>query len=161
YVQLLLWPAGQTIFHAIDSIDRVTDLRALGGFATLLLVAATILKLRRQDVISFGLAWFVLLLIPSAVLVVLARGWPVAEGRLYTASIGFFLAAGGMAAAVMERAEQISPVAKRRARDIGYALIVVLALRTMTRNIVWHSATSLWLEAAEYAPNHWLPRVAL
>jgi protein O-mannosyl-transferase len=161
YVQLLLLPVGQTIFHAIDPIDRVTDLRAIGGIATVVLFAATIWKLRRQDVISFGLAWFVLLLIPSAVLVVLDRGEPMSEGRLYTASIGFFVAAGGCAAAVLERAKQISPVAKRRARDIGYAFIVVLALRTMTRNVVWHSATSLWLEATEYAPHHWLPRVAL
>jgi tetratricopeptide (TPR) repeat protein len=161
YVQLLLWPVGQTIFHAIDPIDRVTNVRAIGGFATVLLFAATIWKLRRQDVISFGLAWFVLLLIPSAVLVVLDRGEPMAEGRLYTASIGFFVAAGGVAAAILEHANRLSPVAKRRARDIGYAVIVVLALRTMTRNIVWHSATSLWLEAAESAPNHWLPRVAL
>jgi tetratricopeptide (TPR) repeat protein len=161
YVQLLLLPVGQTIFHAIDPIERVTDLRAIGGLATVLLFAATIWKLRRQDVISFGLAWFVLLLIPSAVLVVLDRGEPMAEGRLYTASIGFFVAAGGLAAAALERANAISPVAKRRARDIGYAIIVVLALRTMTRNVVWHNATSLWLEAAEYAPNHWLPRVGL
>jgi protein O-mannosyl-transferase len=161
YVQLLLLPVGQTIFHAIDPIDRVTDMRAIGGLATVLLFVATIWKLRRQDVISFGLAWFVLLLIPSAVLVVLDRGEPMAEGRLYTASIGFFVAAGGLAAAALERAKAISPVAKRRARDIGYAVIVVLALRTMTRNIVWHTPTSLWLEAAEYAPKHWLPRVGL
>jgi tetratricopeptide (TPR) repeat protein len=161
YVQLLLLPVRQTIFHAIDPIDRVTDLRALGGLATVLLFAATIWKLRRQDVISFGLAWFVVLLIPSAILVVLDRGEPMAEGRLYTASIGFFVAAGGFAAAALERAKQISPVAKRQARLIGYAIIVVLAIRTMTRNVVWHSATSLWLEASEYAPNHWLPRVAL
>src|SRR5262249_45410604 len=110
YVQLLLLPVGQTIFHAIDPIDGVTDVRAIGGLATVLICAATIWKLRRQDVISFGLAWFVLLLIPSAALAVLDRGEPMAEGRLYTASIGFFLAGGGFAAAVLERAKQISPV---------------------------------------------------
>jgi tetratricopeptide (TPR) repeat protein len=26
---------------------------------------------------------------------------------------------------------------------------------------MWHRTTSLWLEAAEYAPDHWLPRLAL
>lgn len=161
YVQLVLIPVGQSIFHAIDPIERLTDPRALGGLATVLVFVITIWKLRRQDVISFGLAWFILLLIPSSVLVVLDRGEPMAEGRLYTASIGFFLAAGGLAAAALERAKRISPVAKARTRDIGYAIIVVLALRTMTRNIVWHRASSLWLEAAEYAPHHWLPRLGL
>src|SRR5262245_22512624 len=161
YAQLLLLPVGQTIFHAINPIDSIASVRAIGGTATVLLFVITIWKLRRQDVISFGLAWFGLLLIPSAVLVVLDRGEPMSEGRIYTASIGFFLAAGGLAAMALERATQISPVARRRARDIGYAIVVVLALRTLTRNVVWNSATSLWLEAAEYAPNHWLPRVGL
>jgi protein O-mannosyl-transferase len=161
YAQLLLWPTGQAIFHAIEPINSITDPRALGGLATFLLFVATIWKLRRQDVVSFGLAWFVLLLIPSAILVILDRGEPMSEGRLYTASIGFFFAAGGVAAAVMERAKRISPVARNRVRDIGYAIVVVLALRTMTRNVIWHTPTSLWLEAAEYAPQHWLPRLGL
>src|SRR5262249_12115341 len=107
YVQLVLLPAGQSIFHAIEPIDSLTDPRALGAFATVLLFVITIWKWRRQDVISFGLAWFMLLLIPSSILVVLDRGEPMAEGRLYTASIGLFLAAGGLAAAALERANEI------------------------------------------------------
>jgi Flp pilus assembly protein TadD len=31
----------------------------------------------------------------------------------------------------------------------------------MSRNVVWHRAVSLWLEAVEYTPSHWLPRTAL
>ena len=120
----------------------MTDPRALGGFATAVLFAITIWKLRRQDAISFGLAWFVLLLVPSAILVVLDRGEPMSEGRVYTACVGFFLSAGALASASSERAQGISRVAQHRARDIGYAIIIVLALRTMTRNVVWHGAVS-------------------
>ena len=47
YVQLVLFPAGQSIFHAIDPIEGVTDVRAIGGFATVLLFAITIWRLRR------------------------------------------------------------------------------------------------------------------
>src|SRR5262249_31380467 len=152
---------GKWFVEGSGRMGRVTDVGAIGGVATVLLFAITIWKLRRQDVISFGLAWFMLLLVPSAALVVLDRGEPMAEGRLYTASIGFFLAAGALAAAISDRAKGISVVAHHRARDIGYAIVIVLGLRTMTRNVIWHSAVSLWLEAAEYAPQHWLPRLAL
>src|SRR5262249_56034733 len=114
---------GKWFVEGSGRMGRVTDVGAIGGVATVLLFGATIWKLRRQDVISFGLAWFVLLLIPSAVLVVLDRGEPMAEGRLYTASIGFFVAAGGLAAAASERAKRISPFTRRRGPDLGYPII--------------------------------------
>jgi tetratricopeptide (TPR) repeat protein len=161
YVQLVLMPVGLTLFHAIDPIESLASPRALGGLATALLFVFVIWKLRRQDVISFGLAWFALLLVPSAVLVVLDRGEPMSEGRLYTACVGFFLAAGAVAADLSDRARQVSLLTQRRTRDLGFAIIALLSIETMYRNVVWHRAVSLWLEAAEYAPKHWLPLLAL
>jgi hypothetical protein len=161
YVQLLLLPIRQTVFHAVDPIHSVTEPRALAGFGTALVFAWVIWKLRRQDVVSFGLAWFALLLVPSAVLVILDRGEPMSEGRLYAASAGFFLSAGAVAAVVLERAERISPLTGRRTREIGFALVALLAIETMYRTVLWHRSANLWLEAAEYAPRHWLPRLAL
>jgi tetratricopeptide (TPR) repeat protein len=161
YIQLLLVPVGQTIFHAIRPIQSVTDPHALLGIATALLVAFVTWRLRNQDVVSFGLAWFVLLLAPSAVLVILDRGEPMSEGRIYTASIGFFLSLGALAAVILERAGRISLMTRRRTRDIGLAIVALLAIKTVSRNIVWQNAVSLWLESAELAPSHWLPRVAL
>jgi protein O-mannosyl-transferase len=161
YIQLLLVPVRQTIFHAIDPIQRVTDPHALLGIATILLFVFVIWRLRSQDVVSFGLAWFALLLAPSAVLVILDRGEPMSEGRIYTASAGFFLSVGAIAALVLERAGRISALTERRTRDIGFAIVALLAVRTTSRNAVWHDAVGLWLESAELAPGHWLPRVAL
>jgi hypothetical protein len=157
YVQLVLMPVGLTIFHAIDPIESLASPRALGGLATALLFVFVIWKLRRQDVVSFGLAWFALLLVPSAVLVVLDRGEPMSEGRLYTACVGFFLAAGAVAAALSDRARRVSLLTQRRTRDLGFAIIALLSIETVYRNVVWHRAVSLWLEATEYAPLHWLP----
>ena len=161
YLQLLLLPRHQTIFHAIDPIQSVAEPHALIGLAVAIAFVFVIWKLRRQDVVSFGLAWFALLLVPSAILVILDRGEPMSEGRIYTASIGFFLSAGAVASATLQRAERVSPLTRRRVRDIGYVLMALLAIETVSRNVVWHSAVGLWLEAAEYSPRHWLPRVAL
>jgi tetratricopeptide (TPR) repeat protein len=161
YVQLLLLPRHQTIFHAIEPIQSIAEPRAVIGLAVALAFVFVVWRLRRQDVVSFGLAWFALLLVPSAVLVILDRGEPMSEGRIYAASAGFFLAAGAVASAILERAAKISPVTRRRTRDIGFALVALLAIETLARTVVWNRAVSLWLESAEYAPRHWLPRVAL
>ena len=161
YLALIVLPVGQTIFHALDPIQTLFEPRSLLGIAVAALFGFTVWKLRRSGVIAFGLVWFALLLVPSAILVVLDRGEPMSEGRLYAASAGFFLAAGAVAAVISERAGRVSIFAERRLRDLGFALIAVFALQTMTRNVLWHSPVSLWSEAVEKAPRHWLPRVAL
>jgi tetratricopeptide (TPR) repeat protein len=161
YLQLIVVPVGQTIFHAISPIQSLTAPRSILGFATAALFAATIWRLRKQGVISFGLTWFALLLLPSAALVVLDRGEPMSEQRLYTASAGFFLAAGSLAGLVAERLRQVSGTAVRRARDAAFVIVAILCVQTISRTLVWHRGVTLWLEAAEYAPDHWLPRLAL
>src|SRR5262249_35425018 len=64
-------------------------------------------------------------------------------------------------AIISERAWRVSPLTGRRTRDIGVALIALLCVETFNRTIVWHRAVSLWQEAVDYAPRHWLPRLAL
>ncbi len=52
-------------------------------------------KLARLDgAVTLGMVWFVLLLVPSSVLVLLNLGEPMAEHRVYLAAAGFFLASG-------------------------------------------------------------------
>ena len=161
YLQLLVVPVGQTIFHSIDPIHGLFEPRALASLTIAALFSLAIWRVRNRGIVSLGLAWFAFLLVPSAALVVLDRGEPMAEQRLYTASMGLFLAAGVGADVVMQRLRQISSTSVARARWIGYAIVAILCVRTVSRTIVWHSPVSLWLEAAEFAPDHWLPRLAL
>ena len=49
---------------------------------------------RHEGAIALGMAWFVLLLVPSSVLVLLDLGEPMAEHRVYLAAAGLFLATG-------------------------------------------------------------------
>lgn len=162
YVQLLLWPAGQTVFHAVAPVHGLTDPRAVAGAMVLMAVAWSAWTLRRiSPVATVGLAWFVLLLLPSAILVVLDRGEPMAEHRLYAASAGAFMAAGALLSLAVERLAGLRPRAVRLVWAGAIVVAAILTAQTMTRTIVWRRPVSLWLEAAEYAPDHWLPRLAL
>jgi len=159
---LLLIPVGQTIFHAIEPIRSLGELRALLGVLTagtfILLIALT---RRVNGIAGFGLAWFGLLFLPSALLVVMDRGEPMAEHRLYLASAGLFLSVGVAVAAVGARVKTLSPRVVRQCQAMAALAIVLLGLRTVSRNTTWSRPVGLWLEAAEYAPHHWLPRLAL
>ena len=94
---LLLAPVGQTIFHAIDAVTAAS-MRAITAIALVGLTAGLAWRIRRTAwVCSFGLCWFLLLLVPGAVLTVLNQGEPMAEHRVYLASCGLFFAIGDAA----------------------------------------------------------------
>ena len=160
YLGLLVLPVGQTIFHAVTPVT-LTDWRSMGAFATFaaLLTVAWIVR-RPAPGAEVGLIWFLLLLVPGAVLTLLDQGEPMAEHRVYAASCGFFLAAGEAIAWLDERLATIG-----RTRLIGrMAFLVVLlslAMLTITRNRVWASPVTLWGEAVDLAPDHYRPRLML
>ena len=161
YLMMLLLPTGQAIFHAIEPIG-VAHPRAWLGLLFLALSGAVIWKRRRASPLqSFGLLWFFLLLLPSSALVVLDRGEPMVEHRVYLASWGFFLAVG---VATADLISWVGPARGVRRIIIPAAVgVAVIALggRTLVRNALWANPTLVWLEAAERAPNHWLPQLLL
>jgi tetratricopeptide (TPR) repeat protein len=111
--------------------------------------------------VTFGLFWFFLLLVPSSALVVLNRGEPMAEHRVYLASCGLFLAWGEAIGWLTGRL-----AAARRATRLVFRAAIVAGLLcisagTVLRNALWSSPVAVWLEAAYRAPDHWLPHLLL
>lgn len=162
YLRLMLMPDGQTIFHAVTPITSVFDPRV----TTALLVVALVLGLawvarRVSPLATFGTFWFFLLLVPSSALLVLDRGEPMAEHRVYLASCGLFLTFGAAAERLVTRSDRMPTMLKWAA--VGGALLATLSLagRTVMRNALWSDPVALWEEAARKAPDHWLPRLAL
>ena len=103
YLQMLVLPGEQSVFHAVAPISRLLSARLLGGLAVIAALITAVWRLRRvAPLASLGGLWFLLLLVPSAALVVLDRGEPMAEHRVYLASIGVFLMAG----VAIERADR-------------------------------------------------------
>jgi len=162
YLRLLLWPSGQTVFHALTAMDTLFDARTFLAFGIIAGVAAVAWWLRRIDrIIPFGLAWFVLFLLPSSALFVLGRGEALAEHRAYLSSAGVFLAGGALFAAALRRSRADAPAL--RWVVVAFATVIVLQLgaRTMLRNAVWSNPIGLWQESVNQAPDHWLPHLML
>ena len=161
YVALLLVPSGQTVFHAVPA-PNLSDPRTWLAIAALLTGVGLAVRHRaRAASASFGLFWFLLLLVPSMALVVFDRGEPMAEHRIYVASMGFFLGGGAALGELSARLASARPRLRLLAR-VAFAIVLLgLAGRTVVRNTVWSSPIGLWAEAVELAPDQWFPHLLL
>jgi hypothetical protein len=161
YALLLLYPSEQTVFHVLPSIDSVFTLRAAVAAGAVALIAAWGLLVRRvEPVMTFGIGWFLLMLVPSSVLFVLGRGEPLAEHRVYFAAIGLFLVFAAAVDRILHRPGR-SRTARIAIRVVMTLMVAVLALKTVARNSVWADPRSLWSEAVTREPRHWFPRLML
>ncbi len=163
YVTMMIMPAGQTIFHELAPVSGWLDPRIIGGLgviAVLLLVARSIRRV--EPIVTFGLIWFLLALVPLAALVVLGRAEPMAEQRVYLASCGLFMAFG----AIIARLETWLKWNERRKARIVFKTVAVVGLTvlfldTVLRNAVWGNPVTLWSEAVDKAPTSWHAQLGL
>jgi protein O-mannosyl-transferase len=162
YLVLLVAPSGQSIFHAIPATTSLAEPRAIAAVAVgVAWVALIVATARRRYVGSLGLLWFAAVLAPSSVLLLLDRGEPMAEHRVYLASAGLFLVAGSLAGGVAQALAPARRFTRMAVAAAGLVVLVALAGRTVLRNAIWSSPVLLWAEAAERAPAHWLPALVL
>jgi hypothetical protein len=162
YLGMMAVPTGQTMFHEVGAISSLFQIRALAGIGVVGAFVAAIWWLRRSEwLVSFGLAWFALLLVPSAVLITLNQGEPMTEHRVYVASAGLFLAAGAVVARIVERLSGRDQLV-RRAGAAAMALVLLSFIAdTLLRNEMWRSPVTLWRESVDLAPKHPRPRLLL
>lgn len=162
YVGLMFFPRDQALFHEVAPPGGLFEPRALVAILVLGLIVALAWRLRRASwIASLGLAWFLLLLVPSAALIMLDQGEPMTEHRVYLASVGLFLAGG---VAVRQIGAWVTRVAAR-ARPLvpaTFALVIFsFGAETVVRNRVWSSPVTLWRESVDLAPGHYRPRLLL
>ena len=161
YAGLLVTPGGQSVFHPVVSIGSLWEWRALAGvlFTAGLVGVAWTLR-RRAGVAGLGILWFLIALVPPAILVLFDLGHPMAEHRTYLANAGLFMAAGF---AVGWLCAWVRPgFGLRRLVPVALVLApVTLAGQTLVRNAMWSDPRVLWLEAVDRAPDIWLPHLLL
>jgi hypothetical protein len=162
YLGMMAVPTGQALFHEVGAISSLFELRALAGIGVVAAVLAAIWWLRRSEwVISFGLAWFALLLVPSAVLIALDQGEPMTEHRVYVASAGLFLAVGAGISRIVERLSDRERLVRRAGAVVLALVLLSFVADTLLRNEVWRSPVTLWRESVDLAPKHPRPRLLL
>lgn len=162
YVALMIYPTGQSLFHEVARIDSVLEWRALVALLSTGAMLALVWRLRRVDALaSFGIVWFLLLLMPGAALTVLDQGEPMAEHRVYAAACGLFLAAGQACARLDDWARRAGGLLRLLVPVLLALVIVSFGANTVVRNAVWGSPVGLWRESVDLAPNHYRPRLLL
>ena len=160
YLGLLLLPVWQSVVHAVRAVTSPLDPVAVLAAAGLLALGALAVRLRRAEpLLGFGLAWFLLLLLPSSSLVPLNEA--MAEHRVYGASAGVFLAVAAGAARASAGLAARSVATRVLARVALILVLGALSLATVSRNLVWASPVTLWQDAVRKAPEVWLPHYAL
>ncbi len=161
YLQLIVFPAGQSAFHAIPALASPANPRVVFALALVLGLGAIAWRLRRSEpLVAFGLAWFALFVLPSAVLVVVDLGEPMAEQRIYAASAGVLIILGVALGRIRAWCATRSVL---RALTTAAALVAAAALFVITeaRLEAWSSPVRLWEDAARRAPGAWLPQLML
>jgi hypothetical protein len=162
YLSLLVVPSGQSIFHPVVAITSLRDPRGL--FALLWVFALVVIVARaglRDRLAAAGITWFVVLLVPAAVLVMFDLGEPVAEHRVYLASMGIFMTAGCGAGSLWALARRGSIAWRLGLALAGVALLATLTSLTIARLRVWSDPVRLWTQASIHAPDIWVTHLML
>lgn len=161
YLALLFVPTSLSLVPAVAPLSSWTDVRVVPGAITLLVcVGGAMLVRRRERLATFGLVWFLIALVPSALIVVLQdAGHPMAEHRLYLPSIGFFLCLGVLV-------ERIGAPSRSRTRTLVATVacgtvVSLLAAGTVVRQRVWRTPVLLWEDAASKSPGNFTAQYGL
>ena len=154
WIRLLAWPAHLQSDYSPQELVASSGLGPLEAFGLLLLVAglaAAWFARRRAPVVSFGLAWCAVTLLPVSNVLV-PSGIVLAERTLFLPSIGFVVALGGLAAALWPRLIAMRP---ELMRDLGFAcaaLVILGILRSAERQRVWRNEPYFAVRSVQDAP---------
>jgi tetratricopeptide (TPR) repeat protein len=143
YIGKFLLPIGLNVDHDFAISRGPMDHGALFGLLGLLAVSAAALWFRKEyPVASYGWFVFLLLLAPTSSFVPIRD--VLVERRAYLPSLGLLLIIAGL----LPRIPRIPMPA--------YAVpVLILAVLTYQRNVLWAEPLALWRDAAEKSPNKW------
>ena len=156
YLRLLVFPRTLSADYApgvLMTVHMVTPAVILGALVLLVWVAAAFMTFRAAPVVSAGLGWFVITIVPVSNLLVPA-GILLAERTLYLPSVGAALVLGGVVDLVCRRI--VPGRAQRLAAVLGAVAGAALLVRTVERNPTWMSTYVVLNTLAEEHPESFL-----
>lgn len=135
------------LFHSPTQWPLPLDLLVVAGS-----VAAAMLLSRRLPLVSFGLAWVFIQLLPTSVV---PRNDLLSERNLYLPAIGFHLASVAGASSVTQWLTKIQPphLVRLGSTALVTVLALVLCFFTYQRNLLYHDPLLLWSDAVKKSPN--------
>lgn len=135
------------VFHSAFQWPVPLELAGATGLAITAVITA-----RRVPLVSFGIGWYILHLIPVSVI---PRADLLSERNLYLPSIGFLLAFVSLISLMVDRMSV--GLAWRRLSPIPGAVVLVivvgLGFMTVQRNALYRDPVLLWSDTVRKSPN--------
>lgn len=145
YFKLIFLPLGLTLYHS--ELSHNIFRFAIDIILTLILFGFIVLAfIKRQKVIFFWLVFFLICLSPT--LTPFRFNWIVAERYLYLPILGILVVFVLLLEKLLNRLRT-----KRLDVFLFGAIILLLIVRTFTRNIDWKSEDNLWIAASKTSPS--------
>lgn len=135
-------------FRSIFQWPLPLDLLLIGGS-----VAAAVAASRRLPLVSFGVGWFFIQLLPTALI---PRNDLLSERNLYLASFGLLLAIVVLGSCLTRWLMKVLPqprVVRFGTNSVALAIVLLLCLFTFQRNLLYHDEVSLWSDTVRKSPN--------
>ena len=170
-LSLFVRPWRMNFDHDLPAASSILDVPTLVSVGTILaLIGVAVVLARLAPLVSFGLLWFFLHLLPTQS--VLARDDLLSERNLYLPSIGIYLAlVGGVAemarsAVFRWRGDAQSGVRHPRARRVvvwaaGALVIATLMGSAWRRNALYADPAAFWSDAVQKSPRKARPHTNL
>ncbi len=159
YLRLFFVPVGLSADTDWALIHDWYDTRVLTGIAVIALLAWVAWRCARRPErwpIAFGLAWYMVALLPASSILPLAE--PINEHRAFVAHIGLALAVVWAARLLaLASFDRWRVGARTRVIVPAVACVAVLgahAVGVHVRNQAWRSAESLWADVTAKSPNN-------
>jgi protein O-mannosyl-transferase len=152
YILLSLWPARQCVDHVFSESPNLTDPATITSFFVLAAAVGCALAASiRNRKAAFGVAWFVLMLLPVSNIIPI--GVVMAERYLYIAVPGLLLFLGVVVEDVLLSGKARYPSLIRIVIFVCFAAAILgCGASTLERNKVWKSEVSFWKAGCECAP---------
>ncbi len=155
YIRLLLLPFGQNLIHNYPTVRSILNLYTLLSiFTIVILVRFAIIKRKEMPLISFGILWFFITLLPSSSFIPFQEA--MTEKHLYLPMAGFFLCISGIIISIIKR----SPEYSFHIRASTILIFIILSILTIYRNYLWGDSIRLWEDIIKKTPDSWATHYA-
>jgi tetratricopeptide (TPR) repeat protein len=153
YFKTIVWPFDLNADNLVFGFSsRFDDPKVLGAlFLNLAIVAAALIRRKRNPLFLFALLWFYIGVSPASSIIPLAE--PVNERRMFIGYLGLIGIFPWLVKAVetLCRKDPYSPPSKLTGPIVALAFVALL-VGCETRSLVWSSQFTLWKDTVEKNP---------
>jgi protein O-mannosyl-transferase len=152
YLRLFFMPVNQNADYDFPISRTILQHGAAFGLLGIIILAMIAIRFRkRYRVASYGLALFLVLILPTSSVIPILD--PVAERRVYLPSIGLVLLVAGLV--------RLLPHRKLVMAGIVFLILPAIGVMSFRRNEVWSSPIALWEDTVAESPGKYRPRFQL